>query len=246
MAVPPGSTTFGKSSKTTAKLYKIFTAVSKKKPFSANSHTKTTRSKHRACSRRSDSSPPLVLPPFSRCTLFNSLPTDRRALLSERLEQAKLIHHISDSRMRGKALRESMIMDFFWKNLISTPNASKVIAKFHTKQQISPLAINRVNSATNRSLSIRRFCGKRGRMEAKKGESCLLSPCPLGRPDTQAKQIVSIIGAAKHRDITRTSPTMYVLRGTICPILGDPGADSGGEGKSKQVEKYGTKKSKER
>ena len=28
-------------------------------------------------------------------------------------------------------------------------------------------------------------------------------------------------------------------------ILGDPGADSGGEGKSKQAEKYGTKKSKE-
>ena len=30
------------------------------------------------------------------------------------------------------------------------------------------------------------------------------------------------------------------------PILGDPGADSGGEGKSKRAEKYGTKKSKER
>ena len=30
------------------------------------------------------------------------------------------------------------------------------------------------------------------------------------------------------------------------PILGDPGTDSGGEGKSKQAEKYGTKKSKER
>ena len=29
-------------------------------------------------------------------------------------------------------------------------------------------------------------------------------------------------------------------------ILGDPGADSGGEGKSKQAEKYSTKKSKER
>ena len=29
-------------------------------------------------------------------------------------------------------------------------------------------------------------------------------------------------------------------------ILGDPGADSGGEGKSKRLEKYGTKKSKER
>ena len=30
------------------------------------------------------------------------------------------------------------------------------------------------------------------------------------------------------------------------PILGDPGADKGGEGKSKRAEKYGTKKSKER
>ena len=30
------------------------------------------------------------------------------------------------------------------------------------------------------------------------------------------------------------------------PILEDPGADSGGEGKSKRAEKYGTKKSKER
>ena len=29
-------------------------------------------------------------------------------------------------------------------------------------------------------------------------------------------------------------------------ILGDPGGDSGDEGKSKQAEKYGTKKSKER
>ena len=42
------------------------------------------------------------------------------------------------------------------------------------------------------SLSIRRFWGKRGKMEAKKGESCsliknLVSPIPLGRPDTQAK-----------------------------------------------------------
>ena len=30
------------------------------------------------------------------------------------------------------------------------------------------------------------------------------------------------------------------------PILGDPGADSGDEGKSKRAEKFGTKKSKER
>ena len=32
----------------------------------------------------------------------------------------------------------------------------------------------------------------------------------------------------------------------VLVILGDPGADSGGEGKSKRAEKYGTKKSKER
>ena len=37
-----------------------------------------------------------------------------------------------------------------------------------------------------------------------------------------------------------------MLLGTAAGILGDPGADSGGEGKSKRAEKYGTKKSKER
>ena len=31
------------------------------------------------------------------------------------------------------------------------------------------------------------------------------------------------------------------IRDTALSILGDPGADSGGEGKSKQAEKYGTK-----
>ena len=36
------------------------------------------------------------------------------------------------------------------------------------------------------------------------------------------------------------------LQSGFLPILGDPGADSGGEGKSKRAEKYGTKKSKER
>ena len=36
------------------------------------------------------------------------------------------------------------------------------------------------------------------------------------------------------------------VRSLAVAILGDPGADSGGEGKSKRVEKYGTKKSKER
>ena len=36
------------------------------------------------------------------------------------------------------------------------------------------------------------------------------------------------------------------IRLNVCFILGDPGADSGDEGKSKRAEKYGTKKSKER
>ena len=33
---------------------------------------------------------------------------------------------------------------------------------------------------------------------------------------------------------------------TVWIILGDPGADSAGEGKSKRAKKYGTKKGKER
>ena len=32
----------------------------------------------------------------------------------------------------------------------------------------------------------------------------------------------------------------------LCLILGDPGVDIGGEGKSKRAEKYGARKSKER
>ena len=39
---------------------------------------------------------------------------------------------------------------------------------------------------------------------------------------------------------------IYVTHGYDSFILGDPGADSGDEGKSKRAEKYGTKKSKER
>ena len=41
------------------------------------------------------------------------------------------------------------------------------------------------------------------------------------------------------------SPSLLNTSKTSC-ILGDPGADSGGEGKSKRARKYGTKKSKER
>ena len=40
---------------------------------------------------------------------------------------------------------------------------------------------------------------------------------------------------------------MFILDAfNVWDILGDPGADKGGEGKSKRAEKYGTKKSKER
>ena len=42
------------------------------------------------------------------------------------------------------------------------------------------------------------------------------------------------------------SQKVCLLRNKCLRILGDPGADSGGEGKSKRAEKYGTKKSKER
>ena len=47
-------------------------------------------------------------------------------------------------------------------------------------------------------------------------------------------------------DIGATDLT--ILKPSFLPgnILGDPGADSGDEGKSKRAEKYGTKKSKER
>ena len=49
----------------------------------------------------------------------------------------------------------------------------------------------------------------------------------------------------------RVTTSHYEISGKshICSvktILGDPGADSGGEGKSRRAEKYGTKKSKER
>ena len=44
----------------------------------------------------------------------------------------------------------------------------------------------------------------------------------------------------------RTALLFVSCSGQIIPILGDPGADSVGEGKSKRAEKYGMKKSKER
>ena len=49
--------------------------------------------------------------------------------------------------------------------------------------------------------------------------------------------------------VHKASDLLLLFLGSILtraqPILGDLGADSGGEGKSKQAEKYGTKKSKE-
>ena len=50
--------------------------------------------------------------------------------------------------------------------------------------------------------------------------------------------------------VHKASDLLLLFLGSILtraqPILEDLGADSGGEGKSKQAEKYGTKKSKER
>ena len=44
---------------------------------------------------------------------------------------------------------------------------------------------------------------------------------------------------------TKKHPFFFRTSHQFKLILGDPGADSGGEGKSKRAEKYGTKKSKE-
>ena len=67
-----------------------------------------------------------------------------------------------------------------------------------------------------------------------------VTSCLLGKPyfvlfsSVTSKEISHISSA-----LSRWSPSSW-------PILGDPGADSGGEGKSKRAWKYGTKKSKER
>ena len=45
---------------------------------------------------------------------------------------------------------------------------------------------------------------------------------------------------------TKGAIEIVCIYGVSVFILGDPGADSGGEGKSKRAGKYGTKKSKER
>ena len=49
---------------------------------------------------------------------------------------------------------------------------------------------------------------------------------------------------SQHAYLTQKKPSQIEIIASI--ILRDPGADKGGEGKSKWVEKYGTKKSKER
>ena len=49
-----------------------------------------------------------------------------------------------------------------------------------------------------------------------------------------------------HIKFTSISKLTGQIELSLYPILGDPGADSGGEGKSKRAGKYGTKKSKER
>ena len=75
--------------------------------------------------------PPSFSPRFPGVQ-FNSLPTHLRALLSERLEQAKLIHHTSDSRMRVKALEKS---DLDAKRLESNCQVSHETTNFTVRYQ---------------------------------------------------------------------------------------------------------------
>ena len=53
-------------------------------------------------------------------------------------------------------------------------------------------------------------------------------------------------GHAQHRSFTLWLLNQYFVLRIPSHILGDPGADSGDEGKSKRAEKYDTKKSKQR
>ena len=66
----------------------------------------------------------------------------------------------------------------------------------------------------------------------------------------QAASLTSFRKLLRHSDMAfmyKQPLFIYLILSMVCiVILGDPGADSGGEGKSKQVEKYSTKKSKER
>ena len=64
----------------------------------------------------------------------------------------------------------------------------------------------------NASLSIRRFLGKRGKMEAKKKSRL---PIPLGRPDTQATETL----ATQASETTIIKPhTNPALRTPYCPV----------------------------
>jgi len=65
---------------------------------------------------------------------------------------------------------------------------------------------------------------------------------PVFRHDNKDHKILKcalIEGACQHFPIM-----LYFLLKHFDPILGDPGADSGGEGKTKQAGKYGTKEKK--
>ena len=55
-----------------------------------------------------------------------------------------------------------------------------------------------------------------------------------------------IVGTRESPNGRKNMARRKVKNGEKSPILGDPGADSGDEGKSKRAEKYGAKKSKER
>ena len=72
-----------------------------------------------------------------------------------------------------------------------------------------------------------------------------LYPLETARQSVFFLKISKEIGKAWRKSLQRLSPVSLsvfsLVPDILFDILGDPGADSGGEGKSKQAEKYGTK-----
>ena len=62
---------------------------------------------------------------------------------------------------------------------------------------------------------------------------------------SQKMAVVPTIYASLFQPLSQCKRAKKALE-KVQRILADPGSDSGGEGKSKRAEKYGTKKSKER
>ena len=91
--------------------------------------------------------------------------------------------------------------------------------------QVSVKCVNNTMGGSNKitgksSLSIRHFWGERGKMEGKKGESSpiknLLSPSPLGRPDTQA--IIQLYASKEVKENALVSEGKSCRTGTITTV----------------------------